>query len=208
MNTPTDRWTLSGTPEALRLQPEKTRSLNSRAFTWAHFLYGELLEIDVYTLYFPSRFELPVDEKCKKLLRDFGANTSKKTSVNFWDPRDENFERALKFFDLEKPPAIVLVSGLGLESMDPVGPEETDLFSISFADADLLENEGELANALNRAHTVFAQGNPKEISAFLRSQKRDGILSWIGKLLGKARDELLRWKPKIGLPDGTSIELG
>lgn len=68
VDTSTERWILSGTPEALRLEANKIRSLDSRAFTWAHLLYGELHEIGVYVLYLPLQSKNSCDAEMRKFI--------------------------------------------------------------------------------------------------------------------------------------------
>src|SRR5262249_57812195 len=110
-------WRLTGEPEARRLMARRT--FGDEAFTWAQLLANVLDSVRVCVLYFPSRFDLPADRACMDQLRTFGANTSARTSVNFWDTKDEEFENALRLFGLSQPPAVVLTSGTQLTLAAP-----------------------------------------------------------------------------------------
>jgi hypothetical protein len=99
------RWRLRRTEAGLRLG--LVRAFGTDQFTWADLLRVPLSGAQVYALYFPSRFDLPVDGAVEESLRVFGNTTSNKTSVDFWDPRDEHFSEALELFGLRNPPALV-----------------------------------------------------------------------------------------------------
>src|SRR5437870_2777765 len=104
------RWRVMDTPEGLRLT--RLRALGSENANWAQLLVGRLTGVDVFVLYFPSRFNLELDSQCMQSLRVFGDNTPTVTSVNFWNPKDEGFSKALALFGLKAPPVVVLLSGL------------------------------------------------------------------------------------------------
>jgi hypothetical protein len=72
-----EKWSLEETHGQLRLVPR--RSLGSDRFTWAHLLYGRLGPVQVCVIYFPSRFNSPVDQTVIDLLRTFGTNTGPST---------------------------------------------------------------------------------------------------------------------------------
>ena len=103
-----EKWTVEETNGELRLAP--LRGLGSDRFTWAHLLYGRLDLVQVYIVYFPSRFDLTADKTVIDTLRTFGTNTGPSTSVNVWDTRDPNFGTALDLFDIKSPPALVLAT--------------------------------------------------------------------------------------------------
>src|SRR5579864_6076870 len=105
-----EKWSVKETQGGLQLVPR--RALGSDRFTWAHLLYSRLRPVQVYILYFPSRFNLSLDKIVIDMLRTFGTNTGSGTSVNIWDSRDPNWEKALMLFDIKSPPALVFVTGL------------------------------------------------------------------------------------------------
>jgi hypothetical protein len=202
-------WRLGGPPEALSLVPEPARRVfGDEAATWASVMYARLAPVEVFVLYFPSRFDLPVDKSCTDLLRAFGQNTSEKTSVNFWDPKDTNFETALGFFDLKSPPAVVLASGLQLRGVDPQGPNDSNLYSISFADKATLTDQERFVQAVNLAQEVLLKGDPAEIRSLVRKQNLQDLLAAIGHIAAAVRDQLIKLKPTIGVPGGPSIGIG
>ena len=107
---PVTRWRLRRTDSGLQLG--EVRTLGNERFTWADLLRVPLSGTRVYALYFPSRFDLPVDSVAADSLRVFGRATSEWTSVDFWDPQDKHFSEALDLFGLRTPPALVLAAGL------------------------------------------------------------------------------------------------
>src|SRR6266567_3532833 len=119
-------WRLQETPDGVRLTPLVRRALGTEEFTWADLLAPNLLSVDVFAVYFPTRFEDAVDEIVRTALRTFGQHTSTKTSVNFWDPQDPEFSAALELFDLRQPPAVVLTRGL----LDPGGAPKPDRYMV------------------------------------------------------------------------------
>jgi hypothetical protein len=177
-------------------------------FTWASLLYPRLAPVSAYVLYFPSRFDLAVDRQSRAVLRTFGANSSRATSVNFWDPADPSFDQALSLFHLEAPPALVLVTGLSLEGIDPAGPSDTPLYSISFTDTAVLADRERLARAVNAAHAVILRGDPREITREVRKQDAQALTRMLGRIAVAVRDQLVQLKPKIGLPGGASVGIG
>ena len=202
------RWRLRRTEHGLRLGP--VRAFGTERFTWADLLRASLAAAEVYVLYFPSRFDLPVDRAVTDALRVFGPATSKRTSVNFWDPQDEHFSDALALFGLEVPPALVLATGMQMQQTSPAEPATPPgpLYCISFADQTKLTDLVQLAAAVNAAHEVLMRCDRNEMAAYIRARKVKLLLEAIGKLSGTFRDQLLKFKPKFGLPGGFSLELG
>jgi hypothetical protein len=203
-------WSLGGQSDGLRLikPTDVRRSFGDETFTWAKLIYAKLAPIQVFVLYFPSRFDLPLDKSCADLLRAFGKNTPEKTSVNFWDPQDENLAEALKLFDLATPPAVVLATGLELNGIEPQGPDNSDLYSISYSDKTVLADTDRFVSAVNLAHEVLLKGDPKEIAALIRKQNVGGLLAAIAQIASAVRDQLVLLKPKLGLPGGVSLSVG
>src|SRR5438128_11666277 len=97
-----EKWKVEETNGELRLAP--LRSLGSDRFTWAHPLYGRLGQVQVYIIYFPSRFDLAVDTTVIDTLTTFGTNTGSSTSVNVWDTSDPTFAKAPALISLQSPP--------------------------------------------------------------------------------------------------------
>src|SRR6185437_3744439 len=79
---PAAKWRLRQTETGLQLG--QLRAFGTETFTWSDLLRGPLGTVQVYALYFPSRFDLPVDAEATQSLRIFGDATSGLTSVNFW----------------------------------------------------------------------------------------------------------------------------
>jgi hypothetical protein len=208
------RWRLRHGHAGLKLM--EVRSFGTEEFTWADLLRPELAKALVHAFYFPSRFDLPVDAAATESLRLFGQQSSAKTSVNFWDPTDENFSEALGLFGLRNPPVLVLVTGLhreedseGGEGKAPdIGSLSDSLYCISFADQDVLADRQRLAAAVNIAHEILVRCDSKEITHYVRGRKRKELLGVIGQRAGAVRDELIKLHPKFGLPGGFSFELG
>jgi hypothetical protein len=139
-------------------------------------------------------------------LRTFGDNTSVRTSVDFWDPTDENFGDALALFGLRQPPALVLATGLyGLEKSDT---GRDGIFSITFEAEQTLGDRATLAAAVNTAHEILMRADRREVVGHLRKRKAKSVLGAFGRAGNAVLEQLLRLSPKIGLPDGTSVELG
>jgi hypothetical protein len=184
------------------------RAFGSEAFTWADLLAGSLADVHVFALYFPSRFDLPVDMAATEALRAFGAATPKSTSVDFWDPTDEHFSEALGLFRLRNPPALVLVTGLQHQVTGTVEDAAGSLYCISFADTEVLTDRASLAAAVNIAHEVLVRCDQTEIAGYIRGQKIKALLAAIGRGAGAVRDEIVQLHPKFSLPGGISIELG
>lgn len=203
-----DTWKLQRTPDGLRMVEGSRRQLGSDRFTWAHLLYGQLGQIQVYAMYFPSLVRLPADETAITALRDYGTSTGGDTSVNIWDTTDPNYGAALAFFNLKAPPALVFASGLGVKGIEPFGPDKANLYTITLTKPDILGNRELLATAINRIHTIFIVGDPKEISAYVRQQKLSSLLSMLAKIANVVTDEIVKLRPKFQLPDGSSIQLG
>jgi hypothetical protein len=159
------KWSLEETNDGLRLVP--LRSLGSDRFTWAHLLYGRLDLVQVYVVYFPSRFDLAVDKTFIDTLRTFGSNTGSSTSVNVWDTRDPNFEKALELFDIKSPPALVLATGLQLKEIEPLDPDKVNIYTLTITNMDVLSSPDKLPQSINIAHDILIRGNPKEITSHL-----------------------------------------
>ncbi len=204
MNT----WKVEETPNGLRLSPTTHRVLGSENFTWANLLYGKLVPVEVYVIYFPSRFNLDVDTTVTNSLHAFAKNTGPSTSVNFWDPKDPEFSKALDLFNLKSPPVLVLATGLKVEGIEPYGPDKANLYTITITNHEVLSNKEQLAAAVNTSHEILVRGNPKEITSYLRKNAIQSLLEVIAKVAGVARDEILKFKPKLILPNGISIQLG
>jgi hypothetical protein len=201
-------WRLEEGSDGLRLAPVVRRALGSEEFTWADLLYLRLSAVYVFVLYFPSRFDLPADAIAKTALQAFGQRTGPGTSINFWDSTDPEFSKALGIFDVKAPPALVLAgtSKADRTATSPIDP--ADLYAISITAPEILGDAGHLALAVNNAHEVLMRGNPKEITRYLRQQAASSLLVYIGTIAGGLRDELLKCKPKFGLPGGISLQLG
>ncbi len=201
-----EKWTVEETNGELRLAP--LRGLGSDRFTWAHLLYGRLGQVQVYVIYFPSRFNLAVDKTVIDTLRTFGTNTGPSTSVNVWDTRDPNFGKALELFDLKSPPALVLATGLQLKDIDPLGPDKANIYTLTITNMDVLNSPDKLPQSINIAHDILVRGNPKEIISHLRANALHSLLQMIARVARVASDEIVKLKPRFQLPDGSSIQLG
>lgn len=204
-----DTWMLDDTPNGrLRILPDVRRDFGSKRFTWGHLLYGRLNPVKVFVIYFPSRFDLKLDEIAEDAMRTFGRNTGSSTSVNFWDPEDPRFSDALALFDLKAPPALVFATGLELHDIEPSGPDRSNLYAITITDPEVLSDEDRLSRSSNEIHEILTRGNPKEIASYIRKGAIASLLEVIAKVLGTLVDGFSRLKPKLHLPDGTSISLG
>jgi hypothetical protein len=201
-------WRVDETPGGLRLSQVIRRALGSEELTWADLLYRKLARVQVYAIYFPSRFDLAADATAKNALESFGRQTAASTSVNFWDPTDPEFSRALTFFDVESPPALVLAKGLLADVKGSAYLDKDSLYTITITDRMVLGDREQLASAINSAHEVLVRGDPKEMAQYVRDRAVTSLLTAITRLAGGLRDEILRCKPKIGLPGGISIQLG
>lgn len=202
---PNRRWRLRRTDAGLRLSA--LRAFGTERFTWADLLSAPLSGAEVYVLYFPSRFDLPVDAAATDSLRHFGGATSGKTSVDFWDPRDEHFSEALELFGLETPPVLVLATGLQSAGGDPA-PASDSLYCISFTEQGLLADRAQMAAAVNAAHEILLRCDPAEIAGYIRARQVKSLLQVVERLSAALRDQLIKLKPKFGLPGGFSIGLG
>lgn len=204
----TARWRLRRTVTGLRLG--QVRAFGTERFTWADLLRAPLAAAHVYALYFPSRFDLPVDGAATELLRLFGAATSERTSVDFWDPQDVHFSEALDLFGLRNPPALVLVTGLQSQvaNAQSAAALPDSLYCISFSDPAVLADRERMAAAVNIAHEILTRCDSREIASYVRARKIKALLATIGHGAGAVRDELVKLHPKFGLPGGFSVELG
>jgi hypothetical protein len=196
------------TDNGLRLQPAQLRAMGDEHFTWAHLLYGNLGNVKVGIYYFPSRFDTETDSYVMKTLQAFGKNSGHATSVNFWDTTDPEFELSLELFSIKTLPAIVLATGLKVEGLEPRGPEKTPLYSIILDRPAVLSDLENLQSAINSAHEILVRSDPKEIASYIKKQTASSILSVIGAIAVRLRDEILKWKPKFGLPGGVSVQVG
>jgi len=169
-----------------------------------------LAAVRVYVLYFPSRFNLPVDAAATESLRFFGPATSELTNVDFWDPQDVHFSAALDLFGLRNPPALVLVVGLQTQSADTPGADaqSDSLYCISFSDEAVLADRQRMAAAVNIAHEILMRCDNREIARYIRGRKIKALLATIGHGAGAVRNELIKLHPKFGLPGGMSVEVG
>jgi len=201
-------WELVEGSEGLKMVSKPLRAMGDEEFTWAHLLYGKLGTVELGVFYFPSRFDTDVDESVIKALRTFGNNSGAATSVNIWDTKDPAFDQALSLFNLKTVPAVVLATGLEVKGMQQRGPVKTPLYSIILSDPATLSDITQFQTAINSAHEVLARSDPKEITGDLRAQTPNAILEAIGKIGAKIRDEILKWKPKFGLPGGVSVQVG
>jgi hypothetical protein len=205
---PTVRWRLRRSENGLRLG--QVRGFGTERFTWADLLRAPLAAARVYALYFPSRFDLPVDREVAESLRVFGGATSERTSVDFWDPQDVHFSEALDLFGLRNPPALVLAAGLQVQAADAGSAVAVpdSLYCISFSDQAVLTDRERMAAAVNIAHEILTRCNSREIASYVRRRKTKALLAAIGHGAGAVRDELVKLHPKFGLPGGFSVELG
>jgi hypothetical protein len=206
-------WRLEETDHQLRLARVARRSLGSPAFTWADLLHRQLSAAQVYVIYCPSRFNLPVDAVVKHALEAFGAQTGPGTSVNYWDPRDPEFSQALAFFDLKAPPALLLTRGRQRSDraqLDSKLPDlaNSDLYTVILTDPGTLEDLVQLAAAVNVAHEVLMRADPKEITRYLRERAVKQLLAVLGRAGSDIRDEMLKFKPRFQLPGGIAIQVG
>ena len=201
-------WRIEETERGLRLAPVRRRAMGTEAFTWADLLHFELSAAQVYVLYFPSRFALPVDAAATEALRAFGAATGAGTTVAFWDPTDPVFSTALAFFALEVPPALVLVRGRATVGRRSATLEPSDLYAITITDQAVLADREWLATAVNSIHEVLVRADPREIAGYLRERSARSVLAAIGRVAARLRDELLALKPSFQLPGGGSISVG
>jgi hypothetical protein len=201
-------WRIESAADKFRIVPQNRRSFDSEVFSWSQLLYGRLGAVKVLVLYFPSRFDLPLDKTVQDSLRNFGKNTGSTTSVGFWDQIDPQFDNAIALFNLKHPPALVLTSGLQLADIEPLGPEKANLYNIVITDTDTLSDPNRLSAAVNAAHEILIRANPKEICAFLRMRALQSFLDMIADLGGTIRDEILKCKPKLSLPGDISIQVG
>ncbi|MFG1617037.1 hypothetical protein ACGFI3_30125 [Nonomuraea wenchangensis] len=202
---PVARWRLRRGADGLRMS--RLRAMGTESFTWADLMRAPLAAAQVHVLYFPSRFQLPVDAVVTETLRIFGANTSTRTSVDFWDPTDDSFGEALALFNLRYPPALILTTGL--RNLDAsAGDPQDSLYCIGFSDKNLLGEPASIAEAVNIAHEILMRCDRKEIAGYIRGRRMSALLRAIGRGADVVLEEFLRFHPKLGLPGGFSLELG
>ena len=125
----------------------------------------------MYVLYFPSRFDLPEDKYVIDTLRTFGTNTGPGTSVNIWDSRDPNIEKALELFDIKSPPALVFVTGLQLQDINPLGPDKANLYTIIITHMDVLGSSNKLPQSINIIHDILLRAPSQELNTTRRSAR-------------------------------------
>jgi len=200
-------WRIEETPGGMRLGSVVRRTLGAEELNWADLLLLRLDAVQVLALYFPSRLDRPEDESVKNTLLTFARNTGTATSVNFWDTKDPEFSRALGFFDVKTPPALVLARGLATRRQGHQLSKE-HLYAIAITQSATLSDTAHLGQVINSAHEVLVRGDAKEISGYLRERKVDSLLTAIRKLGSDAVDQLLTLRPKFQLPGGVSMELG
>jgi hypothetical protein len=82
------------------------------------------------------------------------------------------------------------------------------LYCISFTEQGLLADRAQMATAVNAAHEILLRCDPAEIAGYIRARKVRSLLQVIERLSAGLRDQLIKLKPKFGLPGGFSIELG
>jgi hypothetical protein len=181
--------------------------MGSEALSWADLLLMRLDAIQVFVLYFPSRLESAEDQTVRSVLNSFGRNTGTVTSVNFWDPTDPEFSRALQFFHVTTPPALIIARGLTTAGSSRQVARD-DVYAIAITDARTLGESARLGVALNGAHEVLARGNSHEIAVYIRTKAVGELLAHLGSLGAAAVDQLIRLKPKFQLPGGVGLELG
>jgi hypothetical protein len=199
-------WRVRDGALGLRLEPVTLRSLDPENLTWARLLARHLTPVDVLVLYFPSRFDLGVDTVVRTGLETFGKQTGPSTSVGFWDPTDPQFSRALAFFDLKSPPALVFVRGFRPRQRRV--PSRDDIYAITFDDSEMFGDPGQLPGLVNNTHELIVRGDPEEIAGYLRKRTATSLLLTIGRLGARVRDEILKFKPSFQLPGGVAIRLG
>lgn len=201
-------WQVQQGDSGLRLEKFQTRAPGSEKLTWAG-LFGTFLEpVRAYVLYFPSRFDLPVDTEVAEALKAFGRNTPDTTSVNSWDGGDPEFGRVLALFKVESPPALIFAAGGKLQDVAQRRLEPDQLWAAVLTDQAVLSDRSQLAPAANALHELVVQSDPAVFAAYINDQKRDALLESIGQKAGGLRDQILKLKPKIMLPGGISIQLG
>jgi hypothetical protein len=199
-------WRVDDTQGGFRLAPVVRRSLDSQRQTWADLLTGQLGDVRVFVLFFPSRFDTQADRIAIEALRVFGQHTGAGTSVRFWDPTDAEFSSALGLFDVHTPPALVLIPGLRLK--DVMIGSAMHVYALTIADLAVLGDRDKLVRAVNTAHEVVLRGNPRELTRFAREHAAASVVAAIAHISAALRDELLKLKPKISLPGGVALQLG
>ncbi len=214
----TSRVHVEHSPDGLRLVTAGTRrALGDPDLTWAELLSQQLSNVLVYALYFPSRFDLPVDATVTEALATFGRHTGPGTSVNRWDPTDPHFSQALALFDLEAPPALVLTRGHigspveGVDEQDAAERQRADgdqRYLIALTDQTVLGNRDQLVAAINVSHEVLMRADPAEMTHYLRERQAHQILTLIGKVGSGLQAIIVKFKPTFMLPGGFSIQLG
>lgn len=201
------RWTVTTTSAGLRLRPIVFRGLESRAQTWADLFSKQLDGVRAFVLYFPSRADTEADKVATEALTAFGTHTGAATSVNFWDPTDDEFSRALGLFNIDAPPALVFVPGKLL-----VAAASTDgaahLYSIAITDESILRDRDKLVRAANTAHEVVIRGDPGEISAYVRERKAAAWVAGVARVSASVIEEFAKLKPRLSLPGGIGFQLG
>jgi hypothetical protein len=205
-------WDIEQRDSIMRLRPRSLpstqRAMGSERFTWADLLYEQLRPVQVFVLYFPSRFDRGVDAQVRGTLEVFGRETPPSTSVNFWDTTDPDYSSALAFFHLPSPPALVLATGQVVARGRRPARDVEHLYSIALTDPQLLGDKERLVAAINRVHEVLIRADRGEITRYLVAQDAEHLLALLGRLGSGLVDVLVKLKPKLALPGGSSIQLG
>jgi hypothetical protein len=164
--------------------------------------------VQVFVLYFSSRFEFDSDTLVEQALRTFGQQTGPGTSVALWDPTDPEFDRALALFGVLAPPALILARGLKGATARAADLSPQDLYTICFADPAVLGDRDQLASAVNTSHQILMRGDAREITRYLRARSAISLLDAIGRISNSVLNVVLKLKPKLGLPGGVSLQVG
>jgi len=201
-------WRVKDGPTGLRLGSVTDLGFESERLSWAELLLLRLRHVQVFVLYFPSRFDLECDTLVEDALRTFGKNTGAATSVNFWDTTDPELTRVLGLFELKVPPALVLARGLEAANKRKAPLNPSDIYCISITDSHVLCDRAQLAAAVNAAHEVVSHGDPKEITGFVRARAAGDFLAAVGRLSRSAAELLLKHGVTVGAPGGFSFRVG
>src|SRR5947207_1739938 len=81
-------------------------------------------------------------------------------------------------------------------------PAFDSLYCISFTEQGLLADRAQMAAAVNAAHEILLRCDPAEIAGYIRARKVRSLLQVIERLSAGLRDQLIKLKPKFGLPGG------
>ena len=156
-------WVVTEGESGLRL--ERTRAPGSEQLTWVGLFDTFLEPVNAYVLYFPSRFDLPVDKEANEALKSFGRNTPATTSVNSWDGTDPEFGQVLALFGVESPPALIFAAGGQLQQVAKGQVDPSQLWAAVLTDQAVISDRAQLAPAANALHELVVQSDPAEIAA-------------------------------------------